>query len=152
MRINKAEKAAIIITICVIVLLAGFLLGRNSDTGGFAVITDKGTAFTPNSLSPSEPANTNSPGVTSEPANTNSPGGTSEPALTNSPGVTLVNINTANAETLRLLPGIGAALAERIVEYREQNGSFGVTAEILNVSGIGEKKFDAIKDLITVGS
>lgn len=62
-----------------------------------------------------------------------------------------VNINTADADTLTALPGIGQVLAERIVAYRRQNGPFRAIEEITNVEGIGEKKADAILDLITVG-
>lgn len=62
-----------------------------------------------------------------------------------------VNINTADADTLTALPGIGRVLAERIVAYRWQNGSFRAIEEITNVEGIGEKKAEAILELITVG-
>lgn len=62
----------------------------------------------------------------------------------------LVNINTADAERLATLKGIGPALSQRIIEYREQNGAFKSIDEIKNVRGIGEKKFAAFKDKITV--
>ncbi len=61
-----------------------------------------------------------------------------------------VNINTADAEQLATLKGIGPALAQRIIDYREQNGAFKSIDEIKNVRGIGEKKFAAFKDKITV--
>ncbi len=63
---------------------------------------------------------------------------------------TKININTANATMLQTLSGIGPVLSERIVEYRNQNGLFGVIDDIKDVSGIGEKKFEGIKDLICV--
>ncbi len=62
-----------------------------------------------------------------------------------------VNINTADADTLTALPGIGRVLAERILAYRQQNGPFRAIEEITKVEGIGEKKAEAILDLITVG-
>ena len=62
-----------------------------------------------------------------------------------------VNINTADVDTLTALPGIGRVLAERIVAYRRQNGSFRAIEEITKVEGIGEKKAEAILELITVG-
>lgn len=62
-----------------------------------------------------------------------------------------VNINTADADTLTALPGIGRVLAERILAYRRQNGPFRAIEEIMKVEGIGEKKAEAILDLITVG-
>ena len=61
----------------------------------------------------------------------------------------LVNINTADAERLATLKGIGPALAQRIIEYREQNGAFKSIDEIKNVRGIGDKKFAAFRDKIT---
>ncbi|SHG84960.1 competence protein ComEA [Thermosyntropha lipolytica DSM 11003] len=62
-----------------------------------------------------------------------------------------VNINTASAEELAAkLNGIGPQLAKRIVDYRNQNGKFKSIDEIKNVSGIGEKRFEQIKDQICV--
>jgi competence protein ComEA len=61
-----------------------------------------------------------------------------------------ININTANANMLQTLPGIGPVLSERIIEYRNQDGLFGVIDDIKDVSGIAEKKFEGIKDLICV--
>lgn len=62
----------------------------------------------------------------------------------------LVNINTADADELELLTGIGPALAGRIIDYREENGSFGSIADIMEVSGIGPATFEKFKDEITV--
>ncbi|HEC93113.1 MAG TPA: helix-hairpin-helix domain-containing protein, partial [Candidatus Atribacteria bacterium] len=61
-----------------------------------------------------------------------------------------ININTANSNLLQSLPGIGPVLSERIVEYRNKNGFFSSIDDIKDVSGIGEKKFEGIKDLICV--
>ena len=61
-----------------------------------------------------------------------------------------ININTANATMLQTLSGIGPVLSERIIEYRNQNGLFGIIDDIKDVSGIAEKKFEGIKDLICV--
>ncbi len=61
----------------------------------------------------------------------------------------LLNLNTATVEELEALPGIGPTLAQRIIDYRDQNG-FYVIEDIMNVSGIGQSTFDKIKDLITV--
>lgn len=62
----------------------------------------------------------------------------------------LININTADQAALESLPGIGPALAQRIIQYREKNGPYKVPEDIKNVSGIGEKRFENLKDLITV--
>ncbi len=62
-----------------------------------------------------------------------------------------ININTASVTELQKLPRIGPKVAERIVDYRTQNGPFKKVEDIMKVRGIGEKVFDQIKDLITVG-
>ena len=61
-----------------------------------------------------------------------------------------VDLNSATAEQLDTLPGIGPALAGRILDWREQNGRFTAVDELREVPGIGEKKFAAITDLVSV--
>lgn len=61
-----------------------------------------------------------------------------------------VNINTANQTELETLTGIGPSTALKIIEYRKANGNFKEKEDIKNVSGIGENKFNAIKDEIEV--
>ncbi len=63
---------------------------------------------------------------------------------------TPVNLNTATVDQLDGLPGIGRAVAERIVEYRQKNGGFKKIEELMNVKGIGEKSFLKLKALVTV--
>ncbi|MDK2779952.1 MAG: competence protein ComEA [Trichococcus sp.] len=63
-----------------------------------------------------------------------------------------VDINTADADLLQTLNGIGEKKAALIIAYREENGSFQTIEEIMEVSGIGEKTFEGFKDLITVGA
>lgn len=62
-----------------------------------------------------------------------------------------VNINTATAEALDALPGIGASTAAKIVADREANGPFKTTDDLKRVTGIGDKKYAQLADLITVG-
>jgi competence protein ComEA len=62
-----------------------------------------------------------------------------------------ININTASVTELQELPRIGAVVAQRIVDFREEHGRFKKIEEIMKVKGIGEKTFSMIKDLITVG-
>ena len=61
-----------------------------------------------------------------------------------------VNINTANKEKLETLPGIGETTAQKIIDYRESNGKFKTIEDIKNVSGIGDAKYESLKDKITV--
>ncbi|ABY93376.1 helix-hairpin-helix domain-containing protein [Thermoanaerobacter brockii subsp. lactiethylicus] len=61
-----------------------------------------------------------------------------------------ININTATREELQTLPGIGPVTAERIIEFRESKGPFKKIEDIVNVSRIGPKMFEQIKDKITV--
>lgn len=62
---------------------------------------------------------------------------------------TLIDLNSATPEQLEALPGIGPVLAQRIVSYRERHGGFKNISEVLNVTGIGPKKFAAISGYIT---
>ena len=75
------------------------------------------------------------------------------PAATEAPVVSseLININFASQAELELLPGIGPTTAQKIIAYREQNGPFLTTEDIINVPGIGPGTYERIKDLITVG-
>jgi competence protein ComEA len=61
-----------------------------------------------------------------------------------------LNLNRARAEQLEVLPGIGPSLAQKIVAYREQNGGFKSVDDLDNVSGIGPKKLEALRSLVTV--
>ena len=61
-----------------------------------------------------------------------------------------ININTATAELLETLPGIGPVLALNIIDYRDANGPFTTIGQLMEVSGIGEKRMEAIWDLVTI--
>lgn len=61
-----------------------------------------------------------------------------------------VNINTATVDQLDTLPGIGPALAQRIIAYREKHGGFRKLDDLEKVPGIGPAKLDALRDLVTV--
>lgn len=63
-----------------------------------------------------------------------------------------ININTATAQELEALPGIGPALSQAIVAYRDEHGAFTRAEDLLNVKGIGEAKLDAIREEITFGN
>lgn len=61
-----------------------------------------------------------------------------------------ININTADVGILCNLPGVGESLATRIIKYREENGKFKSIEDLKNVSGIGEKKFESLREYIVV--
>lgn len=61
-----------------------------------------------------------------------------------------ININTATIEELDTLPGVGEATANKILNHRKENGNFKSIEEIKNVNGIGDKKFENIRELISV--
>jgi competence ComEA-like helix-hairpin-helix protein len=128
--LNRAEKAAIAAAVCVVILLSGYLIGQGQTSGSFTVVTDKGAAY----IKPDEAAAADEGGGEAA----------TQPVFP-------ININTAGADELALLPGIGPSLADRIILYREENGVYGLEAEIMNVKGIGVQKYNDIKDKITVG-
>ncbi len=77
------------------------------------------------------------------------PAALSEP-LEETTGPDRINLNTATAEELAELPGIGAVKAAAVVAYREENGPFLAVEDLLLVSGIGEATLDGLIDLVTV--
>ena len=69
------------------------------------------------------------------------------------PGLTAggkVNLNTADAAALETLPRVGPAMAARIIDWREANGGFRAIEDLLGVTGIGDKTFEGLKDLVTI--
>ena len=62
-----------------------------------------------------------------------------------------ISINAAGKEEFMALPGIGEVLAQRILDYRQDHGSFSSPEELLNVEGIGKQRLEEILDLITIG-
>ena len=76
------------------------------------------------------------------------PGATQSASQGNSKGK--ININTADSTQLQDIPGVGPATAEKIISYRDSNGYFTSVDQIKNVSGIGDKTFEKMKDMITI--
>jgi len=62
-----------------------------------------------------------------------------------------INLNTASAEQLTALPGVGPKLAARIVEHRQKEGGFRSVSELMNVKGVGEKNLAKIQGYLSVG-
>lgn len=63
-----------------------------------------------------------------------------------------INLNTATADQLTAVPGIGDKLAARIVEHRQKNGSFKSVQELMNVRGVGEKSLGKLEPFLSTGS
>ena len=61
-----------------------------------------------------------------------------------------ININKATVQDLQTISGLGPSLAQKIIEYRNTNGKFNSIEELKNISGIGEKKFELIKDFVSI--
>lgn len=76
------------------------------------------------------------------------PGTPNSGAAPGTPGAAEISLGTATLDQLDELDGIGPTLAERIIEYRTQNGGFGSLQELLEVEGIGEKRFESLSEAV----
>ena len=158
MRLRRLELAILGVTIAFAVFMGGYFTGRNfSNVNVTAVSTERFIPPVENQIQ-SNPAHAENPGTIkteneSTTGESGSTGNSSPSANQNTQTVSdgRININTASAAQLTDLPGIGNTLAARIIDYRVKNGNFLRIEDIRNVSGIGERRFEAIKDLITVG-
>jgi competence protein ComEA len=155
-KLKRPELAVAAITLLFLCFTLGYYLGKNADPG---VVTVPETAFASPPPSAAQPeTQTATPETQTATPETQTATPIETPAETpaeptpeshrNSDGK--LQINLATAEELAELPGIGEVLAARIVEYRAAHGDFKRASSVQNVSGIGDKKYGAIKDLITV--
>jgi competence protein ComEA len=85
------------------------------------------------------------------------PSGTASPAVasvgdaSNEGSRPQININTATAEELDALPGVGEVTAARIISYRDQHGPFRTVDDLVQVEGIADRTIDAFRDMVTIG-
>lgn len=114
-----------LLTVSICAFLLGFFLGRQTGTVQLQIGAE----------------------VTQHPVRISSPSTPTENSENSFP----INVNISTAQQLTALPGIGDVLADRIITYREQYGDFISLEELMDVPGISQKRFDAIKDLITIG-
>lgn len=129
---------------CAGFLLFGLGLYFGRTTGGTVLYQRPATASSVAAEAPEAPEAPETPEAPEEPA-------APEETATEPEGMaSRVNLNTADAAALESLPGIGPALAQRIIDYRTANGPFQTTAEIQDVRGIGAGIYEKIKDSITV--
>lgn len=141
MRITKIETAAIGVTLVLLSLMIGFFLGRNTiDTTVIHATPEPSEVVLP-SEAPEQ-------GEISEPEIASVQESWMESGIESG----LLDLNLATAEQLEALPGIGSVLAQRILSYRAEVGGFSTVEELKNVEGIGDKKFEAIQNLIEVGN
>ncbi len=137
---RKAEYLMLILTALCLAFFLGYYLGTSS-SGTLRINT------------------TPIPPSTTQTADPNAADGTEDiaflPAATEAAPTEaqlLIDLNTATMDELMLLDGVGEKTAQNILSYREQHGGFTDISQLLEVSGIGEKKYAAIRDHVTVSA
>ncbi len=150
MKLKRIEAVFIALAAAALIFCAGFFTGRGARRDVKVQLEEPSQTEEPSALE--EPSAPEEPSVTREPSgpDTKAPP-VSDGDASGAAETARININTASAEELMLLPGIGAARAQAIIDYREACGGFASVEELMEVSGIGQKIYDGLKDCITVG-
>ena len=155
LKLSRIEKVLISLTCAICAVLMCYYAASIKSVRPFAIITER--SGEPVQLMAEE---ARSPALPSRPSSIPAAESSSRPSSGPASGEAeligdngeggLVNINTATSDQLMTLPGIGQVMAARIIQYREENGDFKSAADITKVSGIGDKTFAAVAELITV--
>lgn len=150
------KKSIIFVLIAILLVFAsfvgGFYTGRNQSLGStqiFGLQPEATQPITTGTRPVAVTTGSKTPTVPTTGPTQSQPTAPTQPTQPTAPG--LININTATAQQLDTLPGIGPKLAQAIIDYRTEYGDFEVPEDLLHVPGIGEKKLSAIIDLITTG-
>jgi len=163
MRLRRLELAVLAITLAFAFFIGGFFTGRSWSAVNITAVATQSeneaslgvSIQAPAQPQPAAPTQNESIILENEsaqpPPADPAPVETSDAAGAPSGGDGKININIASQSELMDLPGIGNVLASRIVDYRRQHGDFLRIEDIRNVSGIGEKRYEAIENHITVG-
>ena len=160
MRLRRLELVVIGLTLAFSCFIGGYFVGRGSGSVNISPTISQHDDSLPTGVATTAPAPTEQVSAGSQESGgtqSQGAGGTQQGAAQATPTPPArdsdgrININLASRNELMDLPGIGPTLSDRIVDYRTANGPFSKIEDIRNVSGIGEKRFETIKDKITVG-